>query len=246
MLIGPNGAGKSTLIRILAGMDAPSNGSVYYGDRALKSIRPKERAVLRAILSQQNPVSAPFQAEEVIMMGRYPFFNGSPTTADREIADEVMEMTGVSHLKDRIVTTLSGGEQQRVHLARVLAQLLGADRSFEQKVLFLDEPVNALDLPYQHQILKLAKDIADQGATVIAVVHDLNMALQYGTEYTLMKQGRLFASGNKDEVMQTKTLSELYDMPVNVVRAEGIDQPLILAGKETSEHSTQSHILLTA
>ncbi len=150
-ILGSNGAGKSTLLKCLSGGLTPTNGSIMLEDKALQTYPLRDLAKKRAVLSQSPEIGFPFTVLEIVLMGRAP--HQQNPIKDHEIAIEALQLVDAANLKDRLLPTLSGGEQQRVHLARVLAQL------WEQQdcYLFLDEPTSALDIKHQHQVLELLK-----------------------------------------------------------------------------------------
>ena len=196
VLLGPNGAGKSTLLKIATGLLAPSAGEVRYhlpdGARALGTFAPVALARTRAVLSQHVDVAFPLAVEDVVLMGRYPHFARTPTSHDREIVVRALDQVGMLDFRGRAYPTLSGGEQQKVQLARVLAQIWNADATDRRpKVLFLDEPTASLDVHYQLHLLEIARGLRDVDCTVVAVLHDLNVALQYGDAFFVLDGGRL-------------------------------------------------------
>jgi iron complex transport system ATP-binding protein len=215
-IIGPNGAGKSTLIKCLAGTITPSGGTVYYHGKDINSYSTVDLAKMRAYLSQHVSMAFDFNVSDVVLMGRYPYSRDRITPQDKEIVHEVMERTGVLHLENRFVHTLSGGELQRVHFARALAQV--HHRGYNsRKLLLLDEPVNNLDPRYQHDILVMSREEAVQNSTVVVtVLHDLNLAARYADRVVLMKQGTIIAQGEPEKVMMPEYLEPLYDLPVTV------------------------------
>lgn len=184
-LIGPNGAGKSTLLHALAGDRRLRRGRVRLGDRDVRTLSIVERARRRAVLSQRAALTAGFTALEVAMLGRDHGTHGERAAA----AHASLAAVGLAHLAGRAYPTLSGGEQQRVQLARVLVQLGdGRDRA-----LFLDEPTAALDPRFQHRALALARAAAAAGAAVVVVLHDLTLALTHADRVALLDGGRLVA-----------------------------------------------------
>ncbi len=213
-IVGPNGAGKSTLLKILTRELVPGKGSVMLDGRAIAGYTYLELARRRAVLTQQNKLSLPFEVQEVVMMGRYPFHKNSPEEKDYEIVEECLRNVGMLSFARRIFTTLSGGEQQRVQLAKSLAQIWGAENAF----LFLDEPTNGLDLLHQYHALDIARQLADRGAGVVAVLHDLNMTLQYADEVLLMQKGRIRMSGAPAEVLTAGSIGEVFNVPVRLVK----------------------------
>ncbi|AHG92537.1 ABC transporter related protein (plasmid) [Gemmatirosa kalamazoonensis] len=196
VVLGPNGAGKSTLLKIATGLLAPTSGEVRYatsgGARTPAAFSPDALARTRAVLSQHVELVFPLPVEEVVLMGRYPHFGRSPGARDRDIVRQALDLVGMLGYAGRAYPTLSGGEQQKVQLARVLAQIWNADAVDRQpKVLFLDEPTASLDVHYQLHLLEIARGLRDVDCTVVAVLHDLNVALQYGDVFFLLDGGRL-------------------------------------------------------
>lgn len=210
-LIGPNGAGKSTLLRMLTGFLTPDEGECRLGERPLAEWSRQRLAQRRAVMRQQNPVAFSLPAAAVVAMGRAPW----PGAGAAAIVDEAMALTGCSELAGRDYRQLSGGEQQRVQLARVLAQLWrdGAPRGW----LFLDEPTSALDLFWQQQTLRLLHRLSRQGDfSVCVVLHDLNLAALWSDRILLLHQGRLVAQGSPQEVMTEATLRRWYRADLRV------------------------------
>lgn len=215
-VLGSNGAGKSTLLRLLSRDLKPDKGEITLNRVALSVWPNQELARCRAMLTQQTTVSFPFTTAEMVMMGRYPHFRLKPSPLDKNVIRHVMQFTGIVHLQDRNYLSLSGGEQQRVQLARVLAQLW--DHSFQQKLLLLDEPVSALDIEYQHQVMQLIRKLATLGATVIVVVHDLNLAYRYADKFLLLKRGHLLAHGDRS-VLTTSGIREAFNVVARIEKA---------------------------
>ena len=225
-VVGPNGAGKSTLCGVLAGDLPPTEGDVEVCGRAMRDTKPAVLAKLRSMLSQHTPIRFPFTAREVVMMGRHPYIPRwrSPTEADYELADEAMRSAQVLHLADRVYPTLSGGEQRRVSLARVLAQ--------NTPVVLLDEPTNALDIAHQQLVMRLCRRLADDGRAVLAVLHDLNLAGAYADRVMVLCEGRQVASGAPEEVLRPELLSEVFNQRVLVEPHPQTGKPVVLAAFE--------------
>ena len=186
-LVGPNGAGKSTLLSVLSGDASPNEGEVTLLGRPIGDYRALELARLRSVLTQANAVSFPFRVIEIVQMGRNPWMRSSTVDDDRDAVIRAVEAADVEHLLGRRFTSLSGGEQARVSLARVLAQSTG--------IVFLDEPTAALDLRHQEEVMRVARGLAAQGRAVVVVVHDLSLAGAYADRIALLDSGRLDALG---------------------------------------------------
>ena len=227
-LCGPNGAGKSTLLRILAGEQKPSSGTVHFRDRALSDWAPTQLARCRAKLSQESQLTFGFRVYEVIEMGRFP--HDTPQR-DPEIIQRCMRTVGIEDLEDRFYTSLSGGEKQRVHLARVLAQLDTPDDG--PRLLFLDEPTSALDLLHQEVALKQAHALCrEQKVGSVVVLHDLNLAAAWADRILLMKNGQIRHRGTPAEVLCTEVLREIYDIGVLVLRHPQTDRPIVTIDRD--------------
>ncbi|KQP73984.1 hemin ABC transporter ATP-binding protein [Microbacterium sp. Leaf288] len=207
-LVGPNGAGKSTMFGVLAGDVTPDSGDVSLDGTPLGSIRPRLLAQRRAVLLQQNAVSFPFTVEQVVRMGRAPWARTPAEDDDAAAVARALAATDLTPLAGRGITSLSGGERARAALARVLAQ--GCD------VLLLDEPTAALDLKHQEDVLRIARDRAQEGAAVAVVLHDLNAAVGVADRVTLLSRGRVVASGAPSEVLTAAAIEEVYGQRVDV------------------------------
>lgn len=223
-ILGANGAGKSTLMKLLCREISPTSGVINFHGRDIQSYKLPELAKQRAVLAQQNTISISFLVHELVMMGRYPHFDNHPAAADIEIVKLVMEETGITHLNLRDYNTLSGGEQQRVQLARVLAQVYDC----KDACLFLDEPTNGLDLLYQQQVMELAQRLAGRGYCVICILHDINYASRFADRILMLKNGRMVASGTPLEVINCENIHETFNINVKLLPCEGYSCPLVI------------------
>jgi iron complex transport system ATP-binding protein len=191
VVIGPNGAGKSTLLKVATGLLKPSSGDVRYDDHSIVGISPESLARTRAVLSQHVELAFDLSVEDVVMMGRYPHFRHGPAAVDRRIVADAIGLAGVVNSPTQVYGTLSGGERQKVHMARVLAQVWNDDAGGSHKILFLDEPTLNLDVRHQLHILTIMRTMLARNCTVVAVLHDLNIALEYGDRFLLLDRGRV-------------------------------------------------------
>lgn len=220
-LVGPNGAGKSTLLRIMAGDLTPSAGAVLLDGQSISTFNARGLSLRRAVLPQQTVLQFAFTAREVVLMGRSPHgARGVSPTSHLEAADLAMCRTDTGHLAGRIFPTLSGGEQGRVTLARVLAQ--------ETPILLLDEPTASLDIHHQELVMDVAQGLAARGAAVLAVLHDLNLAATYADRVAMLSRGRLVALGDPASVLTAQLLSSVFEHPIAVTAHPFRDCPLVL------------------
>ena len=225
-LLGPNGAGKSTMLRICAGELRPDEGRACFDGREISRWSPRELAARRAFLPQDSELDFPFSSFEVALLGRSPHLNGSERPEDLEIVREAMRMASVSELAGRDYTTLSGGERQRVQLARVLAQAWAR----KDTALLLDEPVASLDPAHQHATLSLARAWAHAGACVVAILHDVNLALTYADDAALLCGGRLSAFGPVREVLTAENVGAVFSVRARLFE-EGGERWMITGAK---------------
>lgn len=223
-VLGANGAGKSTLMKLLCREITPNSGKITFRSIDLKEYKLPELAKQRAVLSQHNTLSISFVVNELVMMGRYPHFDQQPAQKDQDIVAKVMEETGITHLALRDYNTLSGGEQQRVQLSRVLAQIYDCPDA----CLFLDEPTNGLDLLYQQQIMELARRLADRGYCVICILHDINFASRFADKILMLKNGKKVAMGTPLEVISCENIHETFSINVKLMACEGYNCPLVI------------------
>ncbi|MDD9842210.1 MAG: heme ABC transporter ATP-binding protein [Alphaproteobacteria bacterium] len=221
-IIGPNGAGKTTLLKCLTGAYHPNAGVIKLDDKPLTHYSLDILSRKRAVLSQSNPINFPFTTLEIVMMGRNPYVKNNTAANDMEVALAALESVDALHLKERIFPTLSGGEQQRVQLARVLAQLWEQETAY----LFLDEPTSALDLKHQHQFLSLVCQLAQEKQFAVSIImHDLALAMRYTDHVLLLKNGKLFAAGLPLEVIHAKNIENVFEVPADFVFANRNEKP---------------------
>ncbi|GAA3210077.1 heme ABC transporter ATP-binding protein [Actinocorallia longicatena] len=218
-LVGPNGAGKSTLLGALCG-DLPAEGSIDLDGRPLDAWRPVELAMRRAILSQRNTLAFAFTVEEIVRMGRAPWAGTSHAEDDDRAVARAMEDADVARFAGRRHPELSGGEQARVALARVLAQ--------SAPIVLLDEPTAALDVRHQELVFAVARRQAAEGRAIVAVVHDLALAAAHADRIAVLSAGTLAACGPPGEVLAGELLSEVYEHPIEVLPHPRTGRPMVL------------------
>ena len=210
-ILGPNGAGKSTLFKILSGEIPCKRGFVSYNHTGLGELKVHDLAKIRAVLPQHSQVNFPFSAKEVISLGLHQV----KASKHEQILQEVMEITRVMHFSDKQYQHLSGGEKQRVQLARVLCQIW--ERQPYPRYLLLDEPTSSLDLAQQHAVLKILKQLTQRNIGVVVILHELNLAAQYSDRIALLKDGSLQKWGNVKEIMDEELLERVFEHPVQLI-----------------------------
>ncbi len=210
LILGSNGAGKSTLVKVICNQLKSQEGSVFYEGIDIKNTSVAELAKVRAVLSQNTELAFPLKVKEVVKMGRYPHFTVKPTSKDEQAIQEAMQFFDVLEMADRDYLTLSGGEKQRVHFARVVSQIwYPSDDGC--RYLILDEPLTFLDVHYQFQFMhKLRELLKQKDLVIVGVVHDLNLAAKFADHLVLLNNGELLASGTKEEVLNKENMKTAY------------------------------------
>lgn len=227
-LIGPNGAGKTTLLRLLSGDLTPTKGQVHLLDKALPDYSLKELALLRSVMAQAAALSFSFSSAQVVLFGRNPHIaKTGETYEDHEIVRGSLRDTEMLDFHDRDYLTLSGGEKSRVNLSRILAQ--------RAPLIFLDEPTASVDPRHQHRILRLARGLAKGGASVVMVLHDLNLAASYADRIGVIENGGLRAIGSPNEVLSEALLSEVFQIGFHRLDVAGQDYPLLMIEPEETQ-----------
>lgn len=223
-ILGENGAGKSTLIRAIAG-DLDFSGHIQLQGNNLKRWSAAQLASVRAVMEQQFSPPPLMTVQELVALGRYIYSDSDAYT--QQLARKWLDHVQLQEFADREVSSLSGGEQQRAQLARCLAQL--DNTRPEPGVLLLDEPTSALDLYHQHHCLQQVRHFAQQGNLVIAVMHDVNLASLYADQILLLKQGRLVAQGNAQQVLQRAKLESVYQINMHISPHPTLEVPMVFS-----------------
>ncbi|WP_149202040.1 putative F420-0 ABC transporter ATP-binding protein [Actinotalea subterranea] len=220
-LLGPNGAGKSTLLRLVAGVLVPEAGRALLDDVDLVRLSRRDRARRVALVEQESVAEVSLTVREAVLLGRTPHGSrwGGVTPRDEEIADAALAEAGVAPFADRVLATLSGGERQRVHLARALAQ--------EPELLLLDEPTNHLDVHAQLDTLGVVRRLTARGVTVLAALHDLNLAAAACDHVVLLEEGRVVATGSVEEVLRPEVIEPVYRVRCHVLEHPETGRPVL-------------------
>ena len=210
-VLGPNGAGKSTFFKILSGEIKCKHGAIDYNGHDIQRLKSRELAEVRAVMPQHTQVNFPFTVQEVVELGLISTKAKDPAG----LVSEVLEATNTKHLRDQIFNTLSGGEKQRVQLARVLVQIWET-KPFP-RYLLLDEPTSCLDIAQQHAVLKILQALKSRNIGVLVILHELNLAAQYADKIALLKNGMIAKIGSVEEVLEEEILEHVFDHPIQLI-----------------------------
>ncbi len=217
-IIGPNGAGKSSFLNVLSGDIKPTSGSVSFDEINLKDISIQERSFMRSVMSQSQQIVYDFSVKEIIEMGWLDRGIASYSGNFKEAVMKVASECSVHDLLEQKFNTLSGGEQRRVHFARTLIQLWRPSNSHDPRYMFLDEPTANLDILHEQNLMKLVRSKAMEGIGILLILHDLNLAAKYSDKLVIFKNGSLIKSGSPEEVLQSKVLTEVYGLDMEVAK----------------------------
>lgn len=211
-VLGANGAGKSTLLKCITQEENRYRGGIYLADSDIRQYPAAERARIMGVMPQKTELAFPFRAQQVVAMGRIPY--GDEMRCDALIRDAML-CTDVWHLRHRLYPQLSGGEQQRVQLARVLLQIWQPFQE-QPRFLLLDECTSALDPAHQHAVMSVADRFAQQGVAVLAVMHDVALAASWADDIIMLKHGQVLASGGVELLQQAALLQQAYDLEASL------------------------------
>jgi iron complex transport system ATP-binding protein len=226
VIVGPNGSGKSTFLKIFSGELKPREGTISYNGEDILHINKMQLAKQRAVMSQEPELHFPLMVSEVVMMGRYPHFGFKPGKEDEVICKHAMMLADVMQFADRDYLTLSGGEKQRVHFARVLAQIGGREKT--GKYLFLDEAVSHLDLKHQRQLLHITKKFCDKNFTAIVILHDINLSLAFADRILFMKEGRIAYETKDHSEVSTDIIKDVFDVDSRIIDPGNGHKPVVV------------------
>ncbi|MBO9444594.1 heme ABC transporter ATP-binding protein [Ruegeria sp. R14_0] len=213
-IIGPNGSGKSTLLKALSG-EIQASGHVSLNGRDISGLKPWQLAAMRGVLPQASTVAFPFTVMEIVRLG---LANGL-AAGDDSLPSKALAHVDLAGFEDRSYQNLSGGEQQRVQLARVLTQVWEATYNNQPRWLLLDEPVASLDIAHQFTVLGVAREFAAQGGGVVVVMHDLNLTAMFADQVCVMSDGAVWGSGTPATILNNHTMRQVYgiDLPISTV-----------------------------
>lgn len=228
-VMGPNGAGKTSLLKVLADEHRHYQGRVLLNGQGIGDWQVKDKARMRAVLPQHSTLDFPFTVEEVVQLGRIPHSTGA--RRDREIVSAALRKTDADYLAKRDYPSLSGGEKQRVQLARVLAQIWEApeiDGEIRPRLLLLDEPSASFDLAHQQLLKTLVCDFAGEGVSVVMVVHDFNLGMAVSDQIVMLCCGQIAAMGPPDQILHTDLIRSVFGVAVDIVHHPVTGKPVVL------------------
>lgn len=224
ILIGPNGSGKSTLLKLLAGALKPTKGEVTFNGKSLADFSYEQLGVRRAVLSQSSTLSFPLSARTVVEMGLQ---QNSSYKKGQHFVESALEKVKASYFSSANYLQLSGGEQVRIQMARILVQLWSSPNNPEQ-MLYLDEPTSALDLKYQVELLNLCRELCDQGIGVFCILHDLQLAAHYADQLLVLNNGRIVEAGKAEDILSPGILNGVYDVNTCVINHPHTAKPMVM------------------
>lgn len=210
-LVGPNGAGKTTLLKCMASILPPQNGTVFIGGRDVRSLRPGDLAKVQAYVPQQAAAGFPLTVMETVMLGRKPYIRWGVSRHDIQLVSSLLDDLHLERYASRYMDELSGGERQKVLIARALAQ--------QPEVLLLDEPTSALDIRHQLEVLELVRGLAQRSSILIVLIlHDLELAARYSDTVHMLKDGKIYASGKPEHVFTSANMKAVYGVRMEIER----------------------------
>lgn len=239
-VLGSNGAGKSSLLKCLTGDTTVGRGEIIIEKKHINHWDANALAKKRAYMGQHNDTSIDFSVMDIVAMGRYPYQKGRQNLENTKEIIKAIKQRGLWDLKDRPYASLSGGEQQRTQLARVLAQI--GSQHKESKLLLMDEPVNHLDMYHQHQMMHQAREMANQGHTVLCVLHDINMAAMYVDRILMLKNGEIYCEGTPEAIINEEMVRKAYGYESIVTKHPIYQCPLVLVNQETNKHTKNIYV----
>ncbi|HEV2896758.1 MAG TPA: heme ABC transporter ATP-binding protein [Pseudaminobacter sp.] len=226
-IVGPNGSGKTTFLRAVSG-DLSYSGAIRINGRDIVALKPWQAAAMRAVLPQATALSFPFTVREIVKLGLTGGRSGALPGEDERLPDRALARVDLDGFAGRFYQELSGGEQQRVQLARVLCQVWAPVLDGSPRYLLLDEPVSSLDIKHQLIIMNIARDFARRGGGVVAILHDLNLAAMFADRIFVMHRGRLAAAGSPQSVLSDELISKVFECRLKVGALPAGNTPFVL------------------
>lgn len=227
VVIGPNGAGKTTFLKALSGELPCDRGNVTLDNKPISAWPVEALAQRMAVLPQASALNFPFHVEEVVALGRFPHSSGA--RVDACLVEKSLELMDVTHLSERAYNTLSGGEKQRVQIARVFAQILHAPNESDKKLLLMDEPSSQLDIEHQHRLMVTLQTLKASGVLSVVVMHDFNLAAQYADRILVLAETELYAEGNVEDVFVPDMFKNVFNVDTTVMQHPESGRPVVIS-----------------
>ena len=224
-IIGPNGSGKTTLLRTISNEIPISDGKIEFMNKNILDWGLNEYANKKAVLSQSNNLVFPFSVIDIVKMGRFPLNNKGNQIEENNLCKKILNIFDLNDYIDQNYITLSGGEKQRVQLARVIAQIWSND--YSKKILILDEPTSYLDIKHQYLLFKFLKELNQKGLTIIMVLHDLNHALSNSNKIAVLKDSKLISYGKTKNIISEELIKNVFEIDLKLINYEGSTTPII-------------------
>ncbi|GGA85157.1 hemin import ATP-binding protein HmuV [Brucella endophytica] len=226
-IVGPNGSGKTTLLRALSG-DLPFTGRASINAKPFETLKPWQMASLRAVLPQATTLAFPYTVREIVRLGLTSGYSGAGSHDIETLPDRALALVDLEGFAGRFYQELSGGEQQRVQLARVLCQIWEPVLNGEPRYLFLDEPVSSLDIKHQLIIMRIAKSFSERGGGVIAILHDLNLTAMFADKVVMVHRGKVDGAGNAGDMLCDERILRVYECALKVGVSPAGGAPFVL------------------
>tara|TARA_B100001250_G_scaffold281188_1_gene243465 strand:- start:2961 stop:3650 length:690 start_codon:yes stop_codon:yes gene_type:complete len=224
-IIGPNGSGKTTMVKLISNEIEASSGRVLFQNKNIINWDINELACSRSVLSQSNSLTFPFSVLDIVKMGRYPLKNKLNKSLEDELYNTILDIFDLNNYTAQNYITLSGGEKQRVQLARSIAQIWSVD--YSDKLLILDEPTSYLDIKHQQALFSFLKLLNSKGLTIIMVLHDLNHAISNSNKIILLKNSQLISFCNTKDIINKNVLNKVFEIDLKLINYDGLDIPFI-------------------
>lgn len=224
-IIGPNGSGKTTLLKSISNEISITDGKIIFFKKNILDFDLNDFANKKAVLSQSNNLVFPFSVIDIVKMGRFPIVSKGSQIEEYNLCKKILDIFDLKEYVDQNYITLSGGEKQRVQLARVIAQIWSDD--YSDKMLILDEPTSYLDIKHQHLLFKFLKKLNDKGLTILMVLHDLNHALSNSNKIAVLKDSKLISFGETKKIITEKMIKNVFEIDLKLINYKGNEMSII-------------------
>ncbi len=224
-IIGPNGSGKTTMLKAISNEISITDGEINFINKNISDWDLNDFANKKAVLSQSNNLVFPFSVIDIVKMGRFPLKNKGNQIEENNLCKKILNIFDLDDYVNQNYITLSGGEKQRVQLARVIAQIWSDD--YSKKILILDEPTSYLDIKHQHLLFQFLKELNKKGLTIIMVLHDLNHALLNSNKIVVLKDSKLISFGETKNIITEKLIKNVFEIDLKLINYRGSDTPII-------------------